>query len=167
MLTTSVLLAALALGACGSEQDPALDVPSTESTATTSTAEGGDSAQSESGTVTIANIVLTGEAEVPDPGDGDGDGLANVFLETGRNEICYDIIVNGIGAATAAHIHEGSEDEAGPVVVPLEAPTDGAIDGCAPVDAELITRIQTDPSAFYVNVHNEEFPDGALRGQLA
>ncbi|MGI8758731.1 MAG: CHRD domain-containing protein [Acidimicrobiales bacterium] len=168
LLSRSALLAALVISACGSDQDPALESPPAESTTTTSAVDDGSGpALSGAGTVTIANIELTGAAEVPGPGDDGGDGLANVFLETGRSEICYDIIVNGIGAATAAHIHEGTDGVEGPVVVPLEAPTDGAIDGCAPADSELISRIQADPTGFYVNVHNDEFPDGALRGQLA
>lgn len=167
-LTIGVLLAGLAAAGCGSDQDPAIDVPEAEPTPTSASPSNGVDGGIGSGeTITIENIQLTGAAEVPGPGDDDGDGLANVFLEVGSGEICYDMIVDGIEPATAAHIHEGSEDEAGPVVVPLEAPTDGSINGCAPADAGLIDAIRNNPAGFYVNVHNEEFPDGALRGQLS
>ena len=36
------------------------------------------------------------------------------------------------------------------------------------VEADLITAIRQDPSAYYVNVHSRpNFPGGAVRGQLA
>lgn len=163
-LIPAAVLAAFSLAACGSDQDPAIEAPEDEPT-TTTTAESATPADPAT-VITYAEIQLSGDAEVPGPGDTDGDGLANVFLEPEQGRICYDINVNGIGTPTAAHIHEGSEDESGPIVVPLDPPTEGAVDGCAESDAELIDRIEADPSGFYVNVHNAEFPDGALRGQL-
>jgi hypothetical protein len=68
--------------------------------------------------------------------------------------------------ATAAHIHEGSSTEAGPVVVTLTAPTRGSSNGCVAIERELAQRILRSPTNFYVNVHNEPFPKGAVRGQL-
>lgn len=169
LLSFALMGAALALGACGADQDPALEVPSTTSSTAAGDATGTPSGEV-TGEVTIENIMLSGDAEVPGPGDDDGDGFANVFLELGNGQICYDITVNGIEAPTAAHIHEGTADVAGPVVVPLEAPiTEGggaSVNSCAAADAELIERIEANPAGFYLNVHNEEFPNGALRGQL-
>ncbi|MGI9120269.1 MAG: CHRD domain-containing protein [Acidimicrobiales bacterium] len=168
LLPALVTLGALTLAACGSGEDPALEVPdaSTTSTTTTTAVPGGDAGGS-GGTVTIDNVELTASAEVPGPGDDNGDGFANVFLETAKGEVCYDITVNGIGEAKAAHIHEGSKDVAGDVVLKLEPPAEGSIDACIPDQAELITKIQANPGDFYVNVHSAEFPDGALRGQLS
>ena len=164
-LLSAAALAAVFLAGCGSDQDPAIDPPD-EVTTTSTTAAAPPPGGATGEVITYELIELTGAAEVPGPGDDDGDGLANVFLEPDQGRICYDINVNGIGTATAAHIHEGGEDESGPVVVPLQPPAEGAIDGCAPAEAELIDRIEADPSGFYVNVHNAEFPDGAVRGQL-
>ena len=157
--------AALVLAACGADQDPALDLPTTTTSATgdaTGTPTGGAVDE-----VVLENIPLTGAAEVPGPGDEDGDGFANVFLRPSDNQICYDLSVNGIDDPSAAHIHEAGPDAAGPVVVTLETPVEGSVDACTDVDAALIERIEADPSGFYVNVHNADFPDGALRGQLA
>lgn len=159
-----VLVASLALAACGSGQDPALDVPEGETT-TSSAAPQESPAATGPPLATFEGIALTGAAEVPGPGDDDGTGFANVFLQDG--ELCYDINVLDIAPATAAHIHEGAVGESGPPVVPLDPPTaEGAVDGCAPAEAELLQRMADNPGGFYVNVHNDEFPEGALRGQL-
>ena len=109
---------------------------------------------------------LTGAAEVPGPGDPDGTGTATLTVNPGLGQICYELTVSGIAPATAAHIHEGPVGVAGPVVVPLEPPTDGTSSACAEVDRELALAILMSPSDYYVNVHNAEFPAGALRGQL-
>jgi hypothetical protein len=46
-------------------------------------------------------------------------------------------------------------------------PTLDSVDGCTTgVDRALVRAIRTGPSAFYTNLHNAEFPAGAIRGQL-
>jgi hypothetical protein len=114
------------------------------------------------------STTLTGAAEVPGPGDPDGSGTAALRLNPGQQEVCFELTVSGIAPATAAHIHVGPAGVAGPVVVPLAAPTSGTSSGCVTgVDPELIKAIIQNPQAYYVNVHNAEFPAGALRGQLS
>ena len=115
---------------------------------------------------------LTGEAEVtaagvPNQGDLDGTGTATLTLNPGQGRICYTLQVSGIAPAAAAHIHEAPATTTGPVVVPLEAPTDGDSSACATVDRELVKDILKNPADYYVNVHNADFPAGALRGQLS
>lgn len=115
---------------------------------------------------------LTGEAEVtaegvPNQGDLDGVGTAHLTLNQGQGEICYELTASGIAPAAAAHIHIGDSMTAGPVVVPLIPPTSGSSSGCASVDPELIKAIRQNPENYYVNVHNADFPAGALRGQLS
>lgn len=110
---------------------------------------------------------LTGAAEVPGPGDSDGRGKSSVSIKKGAMQVCYDISVSKIAAATMAHIHEGASDVAGPVVLTLMTPgSNGKSKGCVDAEAALIERIRNSPEMFYVNVHNAEFPDGAVRGQL-
>ncbi len=110
---------------------------------------------------------LTGEQEVPVPGDPDGIGFATVTVNPGQGVLCYELSVSGIAPATAAHLHEAPVGVVGPVVVTLEAPTDGSSGGCIDVGRDLAKDILKNPAGFYVNVHNAEFPAGALRGQLS
>ena len=155
----------LALAACGSDQDPALDVPDSESTTTSpAVGAGGPTAVQ----ATFGPIQLTGGNEIPGPGDEDASGQAHVYLEA-DGTICYDFIgIDGLDTPpTAAHIHEGDESTAGPPVLTLETPTEGSLDACAEDQAELSARIAENAAGFYINVHNEEFPDGAIRGQRA
>ncbi|CAA9398183.1 MAG: hypothetical protein AVDCRST_MAG22-1221 [uncultured Rubrobacteraceae bacterium] len=110
---------------------------------------------------------LTGAEEVPVPGDPDGIGFATVTVNPGQGVLCYKLSVSGIAPATAAHIHEAPPGEAGPVVVTLEPPTDGSSDGCVEVDRAEAEDILKNPADYYVNIHNAEYPAGALRGQLS
>jgi|SRR5829696_4948484 hypothetical protein len=107
-------------------------------------------------------VPLTGAAEVPGPGDPDGSGTATLTINPGTGQVCWTIETTNVAPLHAAHIHVGSTEEAGPVVVTLSTGT-----GCTVVqDRELLLAIITNPSAYYVNVHNAEYPAGALRGQL-
>ena len=112
------------------------------------------------------STALTGAAEVPGPGDPDGAGTATLTVNPGQGRICYALAVSGIAPATAAHVHVGTADVAGPVVVGLAAPTGGSSSGCVDVNRELALAIVQNPQNYYVNVHNAGFPAGALRGQL-
>jgi hypothetical protein len=107
---------------------------------------------------------LTGEKEVPGPGDEDGSGSA--VVKVFRAKVCYTLKVENIEPATAAHIHLGLRGEAGPVVAPLEPPTDGSSKASVKIPRALSLELREHPRRYYVNVHNDPFPDGAIRGQL-
>jgi hypothetical protein len=115
------------------------------------------------------SIEMTGAEEAPGPGDPDGSGMANITINVFKRQVCFALMVADIGPATAAHIHIAPPGEPGPVVVPLNPPpTDGSSSGCANnVERRLLRNILQHPENYYVNVHNEEFPAGAVRGQLA
>jgi hypothetical protein len=111
-------------------------------------------------------VELTGEAEVtslgvPNQGDLDGSGTATVTVNPGLGEVCWSIDVTGVEPISAAHIHKAPSTTTGPVVVTLSPDT-----GCTTVDRDLALDIVLHPSSYYVNVHNEPYPAGALRGQL-
>jgi hypothetical protein len=108
---------------------------------------------------------LTGKQEVPGPGDRNGSGDAKLIVSKGK--VCYVLRVEDIKRPTAAHIHEGRRGVAGPIVVELKAPKDGSSSGCERISRELSRNLREHPKRYYVNVHNNQFPAGAIRGQLS
>jgi hypothetical protein len=122
-------------------------------------------------------VIMVGEAElddsVPDEprfgqGEPDAFGIVVMGMDSENGTVCYEGFVDAEGPFVGNHIHEGRMDENGPIVVELEDPTeDGEIPlVCHDADAEILVAIEEDPSSYYVNVHTEEFPAGAVRGQL-
>jgi hypothetical protein len=109
---------------------------------------------------------LSGAEEAPGPGDPDGSGFASITVNPGLGRVCYWLEVSGVAPASLAHIHAAPAGSPGPIVVHFAAPTDGTSSGCADVTRELAMALIQHPTDFYVNVHNAEFPGGAVRGQL-
>ena len=110
---------------------------------------------------------MNGAKEVPGPGDPNGFGVARIGLHPSTSELCVKINVDNIAPATAAHIHLGEKDEAGPIVVTLPTPdANGHAEGCMHVDSQILEDIADDLDEYYVNVHNAPYPSGAVRGQL-
>jgi hypothetical protein len=141
----------------------------------------------------LLNAQLDGREEVGPAGnlaiagDPDGRGEAYVFGIDGRNDVvCYNLTVRRIAGldqaplagVRMAHIHRGARGENGPVVANLAWPQGGQSADCldglnqrsrfaADVDPPaLIAELLAYPERFYVNVHNDEYRAGALRGQL-
>lgn len=109
---------------------------------------------------------LSGSSEPS--GDPDGEGTTILHLRTGEGRVCFRTAVVGIGLpAFASHIHYGPAGSTGPVVVPLGAPDEtGTAAGCVPVGRKLVAGLLAQPGSFYVNVHNAEYEESAVRGQL-
>ena len=106
---------------------------------------------------------LTGKYEVP-KGSPTGHGIVNLDLKAATGKVCWTFQLAGVGSPTAAHIHKGGARVAGPVVVPLG----GAYKtkGCASAPKKMIAAIESNPNAYYVNVHTGKDPNGSVRGQL-
>jgi hypothetical protein len=119
-------------------------------------------AQTASSGETTLSASLSGPVETP-KGDPDGAGTFTARLNAGHDQLCYTLTSTMIGAPTAAHIHAGEQGVAGPPVVPLQPQ---ATDSCVAIDKAVADKILADPSGYYVNVHNAEYPRGAVRGQL-
>lgn len=163
-LTTLVLCLGLAAGfaACGGDDDKGDDTK-----VTTETTTGG--VKTEGTTVTL-KAPLSGADEVPGPGANPGVGAA--LVEVSATQACADLKVTMGEKPTAAHIHQGAKGASGPVVVDLKpefTPGESAFTSpkkCVDVPAEISAALVANPSAYYLNVHSDAHPNGAVRGQL-
>ena len=127
------------------------------------------------------NEVAAGAKNSGIVGDPNARGEAYVFgIDNDPATLCYVLTVNKLSGATAAHIHEAAAGSNGPVVVSLAAPGDGNAADCLTegepgkfaTDANGVPRtsvaeILAHPADYYVNVHNADYPGGAIRGQLS
>ena len=102
---------------------------------------------------------LTG---IPDGGDPDGFGTATLMIDDVANTITWEITVGNILLPPiGAHIHQGAVGTNGPIRIDFNA----QLSGTNLADPDLVTLLGN-PTGFYVNVHNEQFSSGAIRGQL-
>ena len=116
--------------------------------------------------------VLSGGNEIGNDGQtgaGDRNGRGSFTGIIDGNRLCFGITVANIGAPVSAHIHDGGKGTNGDIVVTLKAPKagdPGASHGCTNVSSGLASELRSNPNLFYVNVHNNAFPSGAVRGQI-
>lgn len=118
---------------------------------------------------TTLTATLSGDSEGELAGDPDGSGTAHIVLDPDAGTACWALEAEGIEPVTQSHIHVGAAGEAGDVVVPLDVDGfEGSSEGCTEgQEADVLQAIIDDPAGYYVNLHTEEFPPGAIRGQLA
>ncbi len=110
---------------------------------------------------------LNGEKEVPGPGDPDATGRAHIDPKPKKGQVCFEITYQGMKKPNLGHIHEGDKETAGPPVVTLfEGNENSPIEGCVDAEKALLKQIKENPNQFYVNLHNGEYPNGAIRGNL-
>lgn len=124
---------------------------------------------------------LSGKEEVP-PTKSDANAWAK-FQETNNGaQIAYWVSISGLNKITGAHLHEGVKGQNGDVVAIL-AGNKSADQGNATISlkgnitkedlqgplkgkevSDLISQMKN--SSIYVNVHTDEYKDGAIRGQI-
>lgn len=143
-LALAALVATGALGACATLEEEAVDATSD-----------------------TYNATLTGAAEVGG-GDPDGYGRAEVSISDAFDQVCWEVKdVRNISPVTAAHIHYGKAGVNGPPVFTLTKSNEGNWQGCKSGAEWTQNRLQGNPQDFYVNLHTADYPNGAIRGQLA
>jgi hypothetical protein len=114
---------------------------------------------------------MNGQKAVP-KGDPDAKGTAKITLKPRAGKVCFDITFTGLSPDNpfAGHIHKGAAGVAGPIKITFYegAPRPSPWTGCTKkgVTDALLNRIRSHPERFYVNLHNMQFPNGAIRGQL-
>lgn len=115
-------------------------------------------------------------------GAGDPDGSGDAAMRFRGGSVDFALSWSKIDAPTRGHVHIGAAGVNGGVDVPFFEKPDpavpggfvhqipgsaagvtGTVDG---LDPALLASIAADPAGFYVNVHNDAFPAGAVRGQL-
>jgi len=108
---------------------------------------------------------LRGYRQVGSPGDPDGDGFGVATFADGMGHFYFS--AGNVASPTAAHIHMGTALETGGVVVDSEAAFSGETSvTTVAVDQDTAAMILASPGDFYFNIHNTDFPSGAIRGQL-
>ena len=123
------------------------------------------------------DVFATGDAG--EPGHNGAEGTADIMVDTADNSVTFEVeygeVAGPFGDGPGLHIHEGARDENGPVVAFLatgdeldDHAGDGVLSGTVTVDRSDLNvgDIVRDPEGFYVNLHSDDFPAGAIRGQL-
>lgn len=121
------------------------------------------------GVAMAAETTLTADLAGGAETDEDGSGTATVVLDPDAGTACWTFSVENIEPVAASHIHEGAAGTDGGVAVALDVDGfDGSSEGCNDAaEADALQAIIDNPSGYYVNVHTETYPSGAIRGQLA
>ena len=153
---------AAGLAACGGDGDKDNDTQ-----VTTQTTAGGEKTD---GTAVSLKARLSSDEEIPGPGVKDGVGAALVNIA--GSKVCSELKVTMGEKPLKAHIHQGSMGASGPVVVdlmPTFTPGESAeiSNTCVETTADAAAQVIADPGGFYVNIHSDGHPEGAMRGQLA
>ncbi len=105
-------------------------------------------------------------------GDPDGSATGSITVNVGQDRVCWEFTnVANVAPVNRGHIHKAPAGRNGGIVVDffnVAAGTQGPLTGCTatPLGKALLQDIIQNPSAYYLNLHNADFPAGAVRGQL-
>jgi hypothetical protein len=108
----------------------------------------------------------------PNTGDPDGSATGSITVNVGQDRVCWEFTnVTNLAPVNRGHIHKAPAGSNGGIVVDffnVASGTQGPLTGCTtvPLGKELLKDIIKNPSAYYLNLHNADFPGGAVRGQL-
>jgi hypothetical protein len=101
---------------------------------------------------------------------GDPDGQALELISIQGNTLSYSVSWRGISTPTEAAIHAAGRGVDGAVVVPLfttRSRSGSFASGTVTVtDPTVLDALRSNPSGFYADLRNNDFPTGAVRAQL-
>ena len=113
---------------------------------------------------------MGGKVEVPaGSGDPDGKGFVAVKVNPNKGKLCFSMDWRNIQDPFAAHIHKAPRGSTGRIKLTLfDQVVSSPINRTCGTGIKfgLLAKLAGNPEAYYVNVHNDEYPDGAIRGQL-
>ena len=158
----TIIVLSVGLAACGSDGDKDKDTE-----VTTQTTRGGEKTE---GTAVSLKAPLSGAEEIPGPGVKDGVGTA--VVDIAGTKVCSDLKATMGEKPSKAHIHQGAKGASGAVVVdlmPVFSPGESAFTSktCVETTADIVSKLIADPGGYYLNVHSDSYPNGAMRGQLS
>jgi hypothetical protein len=160
-MKTAKLIALSLFGAASMAAGPALAEPASEGGRKFSTPMSGAEECNTSVTPTVCGV-----------GDTDGSATGSITVNVGQDRVCWEFTnVENVEPVNRGHIHKAPAGSNGGIVVDffnVTAGTQGPLTGCTTtaLGKELLLDIIKNPSAYYLNLHNEPFPGGAIRGQL-
>jgi hypothetical protein len=114
-------------------------------------------------------LCLRGGAVVGDPGDPDGSARGAITFDTATGEITWSVTYFNVEPPTLWVIHEGVAGVGGPAFISLGVSTTGGpgtLISSHDAEPAQVNAILANPRAFYIDFHNHDFPNGALRGQV-
>ena len=138
------------------------------------------------------NIIITflsGKEEVP-PTNSDANAWAKFQSVNNESQIAYWVSISGLNKITGAHLHNGIKGQNGDIVAVLSGNRSADAEGNATIlltgntilltgnitkndlqgplkgkeISDLISQMRN--ASIYVNVHTDEYKDGAIRGQI-
>lgn len=109
---------------------------------------------------------LNGSNIIPTPVNTNASGVAGFMLNNTRDTLYMNFSATGMsGAITGFHIHEGLENQNGPVILDLQSAIMGNVAKARIVlTPELLTKFLK--SQIYLVAHTNANPNGEIRGQI-
>ncbi|HEV7861981.1 MAG TPA: CHRD domain-containing protein [Acidimicrobiia bacterium] len=108
---------------------------------------------------------LSAKEIVPGPGPEGGSGTALIDTDADESRLCFELTYQGISRPASGSVRRGPAGTNGPVEVDFNVARFGD-KGCVTGDPTILKAIAANPGGHYVILTTNEYPDGAIRGQL-
>lgn len=100
-------------------------------------------------------------------GGSDAEGVMSLEFLPYTGEVCFEVRATGLATPFDGHIHAGTAQEKGGIVVDFGALEDGST-GCLENEPNDIQAVLAEPTAYYTEMHDPDRDNGpAIRGQLS